>query len=309
MKSIGFLGECMVELRSTGMSTMHQSFAGDIYNAAVYLQRCYPQVKTHIVTALGNDSLSERMIARFHSENINTQLVFRHSEKIPGMYLIETDETGERSFLYWRDDAAAKQLMKLITPQTLSQLKTLDVLFFSGISLAILAQEDRPLFWEMIRQLKDSGVKVAFDPNYRERLWSSSIEAKEQFELAYQNADILLPGLEDMEVLYGIKTYAEAHTFFLNYQLQELIIKDGAADVYVVENDRVEKVELTPVTEIVDTTSAGDSFAGTYLGARMSGDTMVSAVKKASAVAGFVIQHPGAIVPKETFLTFCKDVI
>ena len=111
MKRIYFLGECMVELRSIDESTMHQSFAGDVYNSAVYLKRCFADVATSIISVVGQDDLSNKMITQFHQENIDTKFVFRHVSRAPGMYLIETDETGERSFTYWRNESAAKKVV------------------------------------------------------------------------------------------------------------------------------------------------------------------------------------------------------
>ena len=70
MKNIYFIGECMVELRAMSAATLHQSFAGDVYNSAVYLKRCFPQVTTSVVTALGQDNLSKKMLERFESEEI-----------------------------------------------------------------------------------------------------------------------------------------------------------------------------------------------------------------------------------------------
>ena len=185
MKNIYFIGECMVELRAMSAATLHQSFAGDVYNSAVYLKRCFPQVTTSVVTALGQDNLSNKMLERFESEQINTQLVFAHDTKVPGMYYIETDEHGERSFIYWRNDSAAKKVVDFLDADALEQLSQGDMFFFSGISLAIIEESAREQFWKVVKQLKDAGVKIVFDPNYRARLWNSVEETKEQYHLAF----------------------------------------------------------------------------------------------------------------------------
>jgi 2-dehydro-3-deoxygluconokinase len=46
----------------------------------------------------------------------------------------------------------------------------------------------------------------------------------------------------------------------------------------------------------VDTTGAGDSFNGTYLAARLTGESPEAAARRAHAVAGKVIRHYGALV-------------
>ncbi|MET6758215.1 sugar kinase [Pseudoalteromonas sp. NCIMB_1079] len=301
MKNIYFIGECMVELRAMSAATLHQSFAGDVYNSAVYLKRCFPQVTTSVVTALGQDHLSKKMLERFESEQINTQLVFAHDTKVPGMYYIETDEHGERSFIYWRNDSAAKKVVDFLDADALEQLSQGDMFFFSGISLAIIEESAREDFWKVVKQLKDAGVKIVFDPNYRARLWNSVEETKEQYHLAFTFADITLPGVEDLTTLYDVHSVEAVVEYLKPYQIEEIVVKNGPESVVTKEGDTLQSHTIIPVKNVVDTTSAGDAFNGVYLGARLSDKSISSAVQLAAKAAGTVIQQPGAIAPKDIF--------
>lgn len=301
MKNIYFIGECMVELRAMSAATLHQSFAGDVYNSAVYLKRCFPQVTTSVVTALGQDNLSKKILERFESEQINTQLVFAHDTKVPGMYYIETDEHGERSFIYWRNDSAAKKVVDFLDADALEQLSQGDMFFFSGISLAIIEESAREDFWKVVKQLKDAGVKIVFDPNYRAHLWNSVEETKEQYHLAFTFADITLPGVEDLTTLYDVHSVEAVVEYLKPYQIEEIVVKNGPESVVTKEGDTLQSHTIIPVTNVVDTTSAGDAFNGVYLGARLSDKSISSAVQLAAKAAGTVIQQPGAIAPKDIF--------
>ena len=301
MKNIYFIGECMVELRAMSAATLHQSFAGDVYNSAVYLKRCFPQVTTSVVTALGQDNLSKKMLERFESEDINTQLVFAHDTKVPGMYYIETDEHGERSFIYWRNDSAAKKVVDFLDADALEHLSQGDMFFFSGISLAIIEESAREQFWKVVKQLKDAGVKIVFDPNYRARLWNSVEETKEQYHLAFTFADITLPGVEDLTTLYDVHSVEAVVEYLKPYQIEEIVVKNGPESVVTKEGETLQSHTIIPVTNVVDTTSAGDAFNGVYLGARLSDKSISSAVQLAAKAAGAVIQQPGAIAPKDIF--------
>ena len=301
MKNIYFIGECMVELRAMSAATLHQSFAGDVYNSAVYLKRCFPQVTTSVVTALGQDNLSKKMLERFESEQINTQLVFAHDTKVPGMYYIETDEHGERSFIYWRNDSAAKKVVDFLDADALEQLSQGDMFFFSGISLAIIEESAREDFWKVVKELKDAGVKIVFDPNYRARLWNSVEETKEQYHLAFTFADITLPGVEDLTTLYDVHSVEAVVEYLKPYQIEEIVVKNGPESVVTKEGDTLQSHTIVPVKNVVDTTSAGDAFNGVYLGARLSDKSISSAVQLAAKAAGTVIQQPGAIAPKDIF--------
>jgi len=316
VKNIFLIGECMVELKAqsaisaTAQQTypkpMNQSFAGDVLNTAVYLKRTFADLKPYFISAVGSDSLSTEMISFFEQEQVNTDFVFRSKEKNAGLYAIETDEFGERSFTYWREHSAAREVMSFIDEKVVNRISTGDMVFFSGISLAVITPDDRAKFWTFIKELKELGAKLVFDPNYRARMWQSPEQAKAQFELAFSYADIILPGVDDFEQLYGITTSEAVFDFCKQYQFDELVIKNGEAGVFVYINEQAYHFQITPVDNVIDTTSAGDSFNGVYLGARAKGFDLEQAIGLASIAAGFVIQHHGAIVDSTAFQAFIK---
>lgn len=309
----------MIELRA--QSSMHlnreatypkyleQSFAGDVLNTAVYLKRTFSDFNTYFITAIGGDKLSADMCDFFEQEQINTEFVFRSSQKNAGLYAIDTDEFGERNFTYWRENSAARSIMSFINNQLLESISAGDIFFFSGISLAVIMPDDRPKFWLFIEKLKALGAKLVFDPNYRARMWANPAQAKEQFELAFTYADIALPGVDDFEQLYGLNTSDAVYDFCKPYNFDELIIKNGEAGIFCHVEEQTYHFPITPVNNVVDSTSAGDSFNGVYLGARATGYSINDAVKLASKAAAFVIQHRGAIVEPSAYQAFIKASI
>jgi 2-dehydro-3-deoxygluconokinase len=313
MNNIYVFGECMIELRSNkdlsgndtvSSKTLQQGFAGDVLNTAVYLKRTFPEINTHFISAVGKDKFSIDMLSFFKNEQVGTDLVFQSEEKMPGLYAIETDDTGERTFTYWRENSAAKEVMSFIDEKAINQLSTGDVFFFSGISLAVIQPKDRALFWQMVTKLKQNGVNIVFDPNYRARMWDSQAQAKEQFEQAFTLAEVALPGVDDFSQLYQLTTSEAVFEFCQKYNFKELIIKNGEKGVFCYAGDQAFHFDVVPVANVVDTTSAGDSFNGAYLGARASGIAILEAVELASNIAGFVVQHQGAIVDSQAYQLF-----
>ncbi|TRX54494.1 sugar kinase [Thalassomonas sp. M1454] len=310
MKNIFLFGECMIELMSAEKgelaNTMKQSFAGDVFNTAVYLKRIFTDVKVNLVTAVGKDQFSLDMIQYFENENIATEFVFKSEDKIPGLYSIQLDDEGERSFTYWRNDSAARKTMQHIDEDTVAELAKGDMFFFSGISLAVVEADARAKFWDLVTKLKSAGVQIVFDPNYRPRLWKNEAQAKEQFDKAFSQSDMLLPGIDDFNSLYGMDNFDQVNQFLAPYQIDEIIVKNGPETVISVVQGVTEQHHITPVQNVVDTTSAGDSFNGAYLGARLNGKSIIKAIDMASKAAGFVIQHKGAIVEKQSFTEFTQ---
>jgi 2-dehydro-3-deoxygluconokinase len=300
MKKLSFIGECMVELRSNEGSdtTLHQSFAGDVYNSAVYLKRCFSDVQVGFVTVVGNDTFSLRMKNNFEVEGLNTSFVFSNVHRSTGLYLIDTDESGERSFTYWRSQSAAKTIMSYLNQETLNALSANDMFMLSGISIAIIPRDERPSFFRFIEALKESGVKIVFDPNYRARLWETPDEASKNFKQALSLCDVALVGVEDITELFDIESANEALTLCESFGVNEIVIKNGPSSVLtVLDGERLEHA-IIPVANVVDTTSAGDAFNGVYLGSRLNNMSISRSVELAAKAAGTVIQYRGAIIPK-----------
>jgi len=111
MSKVACIGECMIELKQAEGGLCSRGFGGDTLNTAVYLARLGAGVD--YITALGDDVLSDEMIAGWAAEGVGTQRVLRLPGKLPGLYMIQTDAKGERRFFHWRDSAAARSLMDL----------------------------------------------------------------------------------------------------------------------------------------------------------------------------------------------------
>lgn len=295
------IGECMLELRTDSDNRLVKSYAGDTYNSAVYAKRYFPEADIFYLTAVGKDSFSDEMLNVWAEEGVNSSYVQTSETKQIGIYSISTDEHGERSFSYWREGSAATELMQILDTNKLAKDK-FDLVYFSGITLAVYSDEDKQKLIDFIQLLRSNGAKVAFDPNYRPRMWNGNEHAIEWLEKAYACSDIVLPGLEDHEDLLGQNTRDAVQGYVGNFSVTEQVIKCGAEGVYTYDGDNNEfHLPFTPAKQQIDSTAAGDSFAGTYLAARLKGEDIQSAMAAAAGVASIVVQHRGAIVDKKHF--------
>ena len=139
MTRVACIGECMIELKQADGGLFSRGYGGDTLNTAVYLARL--GVGVDYITALGDDALSDEMIAGWEAEGVGTGQVLRLPGKLPGLYMIQTDEKGERRFFHWRESAAARSLMDL--PETAAILNSLagyDIVYLSAITLSLTAR-------------------------------------------------------------------------------------------------------------------------------------------------------------------------
>ncbi|WP_413112401.1 sugar kinase [Thaumasiovibrio sp. DFM-14] len=311
MKHIAILGECMIELNGKPFGLMHQTFGGDTLNAAVYLSRGleannHPEtVKVSYVTALGEDPISQGMLKRWQDEGISTEHVLLDSKRTPGLYLIQLDEQGERTFLYWRNQSAARYLLQHKDFDHLkSALQQVDMIFLSGISLAILPEEDCAQLLSMLAELKQQGVEIAFDSNFRPALWPEDghCRVKSVYQAMYQLTDLALVTYDDEQLLWQDPTPQDTLSRLADLGVAKAVVKLGADGCLINDSEASSlpyAVPTQPVDIVVDTTSAGDSFNGGFLSAYLAGENMENACRRGNALAGMVIQHRGAIIPKE----------
>lgn len=298
---IAILGECMVELQKAD-DQIKQSFGGDTLNTALYLSRLTQQhgITTSYVTGLGKDPFSKQMLASWQQEGINTDLVQISETKLPGIYAIETAPNGERSFYYWRNDSAAKYWLRDRSVMSLAEeLSQHQIIYLSGISLAILPEDCRKKLLELLTLCRKDGVTITFDNNYRPALWESTQAARDMYASILCLTDIAFLTFDDEVMLYGDSTEQQAIERTQGFGVKEIVIKRGADECYVVTPDDFITVPAIKVSKVVDTTAAGDSFSAGYLAKRLMGGSTVDSAVSGHALAGTVIQHRGAIIPHD----------
>lgn len=305
--NIALIGECMIELQDVG-GTLRQGFGGDTLNTAVYLSRLTANkaVNVSYVTALGKDKVSQGMVDNWASEGIDNTFIQRSDTKQPGIYIVDTDDTGERSFMYWRSDSAAKYWLETASDELIENLLKQDAIYLSGISLAILPVQSREKLYELLSQYKAAGGKVIFDNNYRPKLWDSQEQAVENYKkmLAVTHTGLLT--FDDEEAVFGDTCIEDCIQRSLALGVTEIVIKRGSKECLIITADSQisVKANLIEKSKVIDTNAAGDSFAAGYMSGRLLGESSEASAIKAHNVAATVIQHKGAIIEAQFIAPF-----
>jgi 2-dehydro-3-deoxygluconokinase len=291
------IGECMVELRATGADAFARAYAGDAYNTAVYLKRSLPDAQVQFLTGTGDDAMSRAMRKVWDAEGIDGALSFTVSGGSPGLYLIENDARGERRFHYWRSNSAARRWFGLLQDQDETVLWGADVVYLSGISLAILSPAERAGAIELLRRLRPHVGRIAFDPNVRLALWETAQAAAATIEAALSIADIALPSREDAGLLLGVDDPIEQMNRLQGTGAREIALTLGAGGCLVSDSGVCTRLPAPQAASIVDTSGAGDAFNGAYLATRLRGGSAVKAAESGLLIGSRVITHVGAVVP------------
>lgn len=303
MKKIAFIGECMIELNGKPFGEMWQSYGGDTLNSATYLSRISSpdDIQVHYVSALGTDSLSSQMCRCWQADHIYTNWVLKDENHQPGLYLIQLDEQGERTFLYWRNQSAAHYMVQHPDfHQVLTELQQVDMIYLSGISLAILPKNDRTFLIEQLRKLTKLGVEIAFDSNFRPKLWDSFKDARDCYSQLLPYVSLALVTFDDEQLLWGDDNEQATRTRLHQIGIPNVIVKSGQNGAYFSDSQSHQHGQVIPekIQNVVDTTSAGDSFNAGFLQGYLRNKPLDICCAQGNRVAGIVIQHKGAIIDK-----------
>lgn len=289
------IGETMVLLNPHESGPMRhvmdfrKRIGGAESNMAVGLSRLEHNVAW--VSRLGSDPHGRYVRDTIRGAGVDTQYVTFDSEAPTGLMFKERRELGESRVFYYRNDSAASRM----TPDDLPEeaLANARYLHLTGITPA-LSESCRELIVDAARRAHEHGVTVSFDPNLRFKLWDEAT-MRETLLTLVENCDIVLPGLEEGEVLLGTDDPESIAEEFRSLGADEVIVKLGADGAFVASDASMQTVAGYDIERVVDPVGAGDGFAAGYLSGRLDGLDPVRATDRANAVGALATTVTGDI--------------
>lgn len=288
------IGECMIEMSGGTGDQWNMGIAGDTLNTAWHFRNATSAADWHVryVTALGDDRYSDRIATFISDAGIDATAIQHLSGKRPGLYLIN-QEGGDRVFTYWRENSAARKMADDLTKLE-TAFRGADVIYLSGITLAILTPDRRAALIDLLGNLADH-CRVAFDPNIRPALWEDAQTCKDTISRVAGMSDIILPSFDDEAALFGDASPTETVMRYRDLGVKEVVVKNAGNPCTFLSNGQVETIPTPTVSKIVDATGAGDSFNAAFLATRLSGKDTADAIRAGQDLSGKVIQTHGAL--------------
>lgn len=297
------IGEAMVELAPIGEGLYQRGFAGDTFNTAWHMaQALAGKRRVGFVSKVGQDKLSDAFLAELKEDGLDTSFVGRETGRTMGLYMIELNGV-ERSFRYWRKDTAAGLLAEN-RAWLVDAVEGAGLIHLSGITIAILSSDGRQRLLDVLAEARSRGAIVSLDPNIRPNLWSSPQEVRNTISGFLGVTDIALPSFDDEYANWGDAVPDATLDRFAGAGVSEVVVKNGAGPVSVLSEGRKRAIDTPAVSEIRDTTGAGDAFNAGYLAARLTGRDPAAAVEMGQKMSGTVIRHFGARIPKSAIPAF-----
>ena len=291
------IGEVVIELARGADGTFALSCGGDTFNTAIYLARA--GIEVAFATAVGDDPYSDSVVALAAAEGVSSNLILRVPGRLPALCLIETGASGGAAYALARG-APARELFELPDWMRVAEsLITARLIYFSGITLSLYSNSGLGRLFAVLEVARQQGAKVAFDGNFRPRGWKGDLQrTRAVFIEALKRVDIALPAFDDEAVLWGDPSPEATVARLQAFGIGEIVVKNGPNSALVATGGAQEFVPVPEVLVPVDATAAGDGFNAGYLAARLSGSDPAQAAGAAHRLAGNVIRHPGALVPR-----------
>jgi 2-dehydro-3-deoxygluconokinase len=309
MMDVATLGETMVLFspETTGLMRYARDFsakvAGAESNVAVGLSRLGHQVGW--ISRLGNDEFGKMIFSFIRGEGVDVSGVQFDSKAPTGLYFKEKLSPGEFRVNYYRKDSAASRMTRDdVNEKTISNAKYLHI---TGITPA-LSESCRDTVMKAIETAKKHNVKVVFDPNLRKKLWSKQ-QAKETLLEIAAKVDIVLPGIDEGEFLFGNADPETLAEKFRENGAANVIIKLGAKGAYYLSSSGKGLVDGFLVENVVDPVGAGDGFAAGFLSGLLDEFSLKDAVKRGNAVGAMVTMVSGdveGLPEKDRLMTFMQ---
>lgn len=265
--------------------------AGAELNVAIGVQRLGHQ--SQYLSAVGDDPLGQFIINEVHESGIDSSLIDLDKDHWTGFYLKQRVTKGDPSTYYFRKNSAAANFNhEILSKIDFSDLK---IAHLSGI-FAALSQNDLDSLNRLNQLLIQHNIFTTFDPNLRPALWPSQEEMVKTTNKIAMNANLVLPGINEGEILMGSRDPNEIADFYLNQSkiTETVVVKLGSKGAFIKHKDgSSETVAGFKVDQVIDTVGAGDGFAVGMITGLLEGQSISDAVSRGCAVGALAVMRPG----------------
>jgi 5-dehydro-2-deoxygluconokinase len=256
---------------------------GSSANMAVGLARLGARVG--IISALGDDRLSDFLIEFLKRENVGTSYVQRATGFLPSLCLTEISPPDRFPQVFYRHDAVDTKLE--ITEAALDYIAGRKMFITNGTSLC--ASPSRESTYLAMERARRAGCRVVLDVDYRAMSWPTAADAGLAVRLALPFIDVLIGNPLELGLVAADDDLDRA-TAMLRERIPMLVSKLGEQGTRVWENGG--SVFLPPyAVEVVSTIGAGDGFASGFLYGLLGGKPVAECLHYGNAAAAIVVSR------------------
>ena len=256
------IGECLVDVVCTRQGDKLQ-MEGNPGGAPANVLAIMAKLghRTALVSKVGADDFGTFLCDQVAQAGVETDSVEQDARYPTTLAIVQLDDTGNRSFNFYRDRTA--DVMLEISELPVKKLQNTKILHFGSLSLT--TEPARSATLRAVEAARQAGALISYDPNLRPALWANLEEAKEMIALGMKQADLIKVSQEEVEFLTGQEGALQGATqLYEIYHPALLAVTLGPAGCIYVTDAGVQQ-QPTFDTPCVDTTGAGDASWGAAL--------------------------------------------
>ena len=259
------LGELLIDFTDNGISSQGNTLfeanpGGAPCNVLAMLNRFGHN--TAFMGKVGEDIFGLRLKRVLEEIGINTLGLVLDQNVRTTLAFVQNDETGDRSFSFYRNPGADMMLQASEIDAEL--IKSAKVFHFGTLSMT--HESVREATQKALKIAKENGLIISFDPNLRESLWDNLENAQKQVAYGLQFCDVLKISDNEIQWFTGEEDFDKGIQRLQDtYQIPLILLsmgKDGSRAYY--KNLRVEVPGFWQ-ENTRETTGAGDTFMGSCL--------------------------------------------
>jgi sugar/nucleoside kinase (ribokinase family) len=270
---------------------LRRSVGGNGANTAYTLAKL--GMETALFGSVGNDAEGQEILTLLREVGVNVEGVSTLPLPTPTT-LGMVQRRGARAFVH-RPGASKEALQTPLEPAGAKHFHLANP--FGVPALRTLAPEN-------LRRAQAAGMSTSLDTG-----WDSRNQWGEVILPCLSHLDILFANEDEAKRITGARSWRTAVAALR--QVKTLVLKRGKKGA-VIFGDGYEAAVPGYEVEAIDSTGAGDVFAGAYLSAWLKGMSASEAARFANAAAALCVQQLGSVTGLRTFreiLTWQKDQV
>jgi len=291
------LGELLIDFINNGVSeqgnnTFEASPGGAVCNVLAMLARSGKSCA--FIGKVGDDIFGRRLKSELQALSINTENLRLDKDVRTTLAFVENDETGDRSFSFYRNPGAD---IMLTADEVDEEVIKASRVFHLG-TLSMTHEPVRSATKKALDVAKSAGCIISFDPNLREMLWDSMEDAREAFDYGMRFCDILKISDNELVWFTGEQDYEKGiEKLREKYNIPLILFsmgRDGSRAYY--GGERYETAAFLR-EDTVDTTGAGDTFMGCCINHILDNGfkDFDVCLRRANAAASIITSRKGAL--------------
>ncbi|MGW8249203.1 MAG: ribokinase [Anaerolineales bacterium] len=257
-------------------------------NQAVAAARLGGNIK--MIGRIGVDPFGDTLLEKVTSDGVDTLHILRDADAPTGVAFITVDDQGQNTIV------VASGANGRLAPEDISNAE--DV--FNQASVLLL-QLECPLaaVEHAIDIARKYDTKIVLNPAPAQLLDSDLLE----------QVDYLIPNQSELRLLAGQESVSTSIDVLIGMGVKSIVVTLGESGSIVVDGGQQKMVPAYKVP-VVDTTAAGDAFAGAFALALCEGKSVLEAARWGNAAGALTVMRAGAqpsLPYREEFLSFLRN--